>query len=260
MEKNNMSSLVELAGSCTSVYLDGCIVQRDKNYAEVKNQRGPPNDFAEKIGAAKRFSHLKYSFLKRHLSYISRFKDVIVDFVNIKSSPEVLKEYYPLVAHLETVLGFLKEHSSSKKKGRKEDLLSRIVGNYQQIYQLLKGRLPEESDHVQQLETFLKENRMHYPARASLRKKKGKFNEETSPGDANLVSHALIESLRQGSDVAVITLDLDIINLVINFQSAYVAGNSPLEEGTLQGRIAVYTPCEENWNPDFAVWRQACFG
>lgn len=251
-------TLDQLAQEQHTVYLDNSILSQDQNFSEIRQgpyfRRGVSiPSIAERLGAAKSFHDVKESILNRQLNFASRISSVIESCQSLRSSALVIGGHYALIEHLERTLDFLMVHSC-KRSGDKEAKLREIIGYHQHSYdQLLQRSTAIPGDGS--LAYYLRANRLHYPPDHHFIKRK--LPSETSEGDSQLVSQAVMDSLSTQKPVSIVSADFDIINLVRNYGlalqhkvlPAHISSNN---SGSNWG-VTVYFPHESSWRPSLGL-------
>ncbi len=237
------------------VYLDNSILNQDQNFSMIRQgpyfQRGilVPS-IAERLGAAKSFHDVKESILNRQLIFASKISGVIESYESIRSSALVVQELYALIEHLGRNLDFLVKHSS-KRSGEKEAKLGGIIEYHQHSYDLLLQRstaVPGDDS----LSNYLETNHLHHSPDNRFIKRK--LSHDTSEGDSQLVSQAIMDSLGSQKPVSIVSADFDIINLVRNYSLPSKNKILPaISERKDNSCVTVYFPHESSWRPSLGL-------
>lgn len=249
------TTLEKLAREETDIYLDNSVLNRDINdktrkkiYQEVGRE---PADLPLRLGAAKKFSDVKQCALNRQAYFCCHFNQIVTSYANLKSVPEVLAEYDAFIKHLEVTLKFFKGRSRVRKPGKKELKLKEIIETHLNTYRILEERSAPQPDGCL-FSSLLKEKRMHFSRDSLYVKRCHPVSQEASEGDADLVGNALANAFI-GKETAILSQDLDIVNLVRNFAQDHHHNLIELGQRKIQGKVSVYFPSETGWVPGFKV-------
>ncbi len=244
-------------------YFDNSVLTVDINRKEVLTSCGGSRDHiihsvVLRFGAALNFREVKYRPLVRQAVHAARLYYFIAEHTKIRSVPRVVAEYARSINAFENSRDFLVSHSSTRKRGSKQEALEEAIRYHQLTYELLSER-STVSKISQRIAAAMREQRMHLPREGGYVKRRGKTKEEASIGDTELAAEALAHAVQNPENVAVITGDLDLANLIRNF-GALLSRNSlplPLCDLSLQGNVDVYFPSNECWVPQFGVRKLA---
>ncbi|MBS3165887.1 hypothetical protein J4444_02075 [Candidatus Woesearchaeota archaeon] len=204
------------------VYLDNSIMDRDSNYVKSiePNPKNQPTSFKEiiinEMRRRRSLNHTAIDVLLKQEVYAHQICDLVKANNHIQTVPSIVEEYRAYVDILRNFNNGLNWNNGVPS--RNESSLKRIVEYHQQILTLLKQR-------------------------------------DTSYADAELVARSLEFTAENADDAAIITGDLDIVNLVRNFAEFDYSRGLPIEfkDLSLQGTVSVYFPSRERWRPDLEV-------
>ncbi len=252
-------TLASLAQSAASVYLDNCILSADRNRGEYngQNSRGSATTHLAKIlGKAWRFSDVRYPLLARQAQQSAGIRSAIDENSTIRTISAVMKEHTSYIAHLHYNLRYLREHSVRKKMpGCKESTLTHIIEEHELIHEALQQRLPCYENRSRKLASYLASREYHRSPDGLFMKKKGKNGKkgEASPADCQLVGEALLQAAKSSSEVAIVSADIDIINLLRNVAIQSGKRALPAMFPPATARVSVYFPSDENWVPGLGL-------
>lgn len=250
-------SLENLAKNCKFVFLDNCIMNLDHNVDMKENddmhQGKTDPSLATRLGAASNFSEVKQSNLNRHAAHAQRIKEMVLKYKSIVSCPEIMKEYLDFFEHIDRTRIYFKERSNNKRPGKKETKLREIIDTHRNIYQCFKKR--KKQLHPDYCSDILIRRHMHLSYDRLFTKVSSDVKKDVSLGDAKLVGSALTTAFEYPGEVAIVTRDLDVVNLLRNFAKFYSLGrlNSELRGRKLQGSATVYIPSKDNWIPKMGL-------
>ena len=252
------TTLTEIAEN-TPVYLDNSIFNEDLNFEERKKSPRFKNGlldfgFSERIGAAKKFSDIKYSALHRQEMFSKNLFNVIKNNDNITTTTEILNEYNIFLRHLDYKLLYLKRYST-KKHGDKEIKLKNILDSNNNLYYTLHSR-NNKYPGIDILTNFIINNSMNISRDGLfIKKKKGVYHKDVSKGDAELISYAIIDSFVNTRDTYILTSDLDLINILRNLSLRI--NQRQLPKGLVylypKAITSIYFPGENDWTDKFGL-------
>lgn len=278
--KHCATTLEELAKRYVAVYIDNCIIGTDTNNIFIREKKrvhlgGTSLSLADRLGAARGFSEVKQSNLNSHALQANRIGKIIANYEAVLSTPKIIKEYLQFLEHIACTLDYFKRKSKLKKAGKKETKLNEIIEMHEAIYTTFCRRNGEHP-YGDCLSDFLYRRRMHLSYDGLFAKKKGNNKKEkkgnkkkigdageaegkVSLGDAELVGCALSHAFESEGNIAIVSKDLDVANLVRNFARDYhgekLAYELKAEPGLrkLLGNVAVYFPSSQNWVPELGL-------
>lgn len=210
-------TLEEVAGNVKSVYVDTSVLveHRMHDQGHVMPER----------------------IVDLHLAFVERLEQMVAAQPNILSVPEIIAEYNKLVS-----LAVQKLFQRPEKGMRTKAQL--LAVRHYRISKSLRER-GEYGEREEALRDFFVDQRLHLP-RTSLFLKKN-IQGETSRGDASLVSAAILDAGSDGEQVAIVTGDNDLVNLVMNFARLYEQGFFPQILVEKRPRVNVYFPALREW-------------
>ncbi len=253
-------SLEQLAQQSAVVYLDNSVLDRSYNIAEicksVQRDDFPVAGFAKLIGSCMRFSQLSIRHLRRQAIFALSLNSLICSYPSLRSVQEVVQEHSEFQKHISNSWAYLRKNSVPRT-GVKEHLLRQAVEHYRETSQLLEERSATEPA-AEEISRFLCENELYKPRGRAFRKR---FTEAAaSMADASLVSHALLAYAKQQNDadrnrkdVAIVTADTDIINLLDNYCVLQRRGELPPSFPRAEGGLRIYFPDDTRWFPHLAL-------
>ncbi len=246
-------SLEQLAEQGAIIYLDNCVLNRAYNLADIRNSVQnydfPISGFAQRIGKCKRFSNLRIAPLRREVTLAFSWRSMLQRYPAMRSVPQVADEHLEYKEHMERVFPFLRKNSVCRS-GERERLFQHMLEYHREIQAVLRERsLPHPK--AKEITDFLCQNRMNQPQGELFRKRYAAV-EDTTLADASLVSHALLE--QHAGEVAIVTADADIINLLRNYYHLQLEGRLPPPFPPAR-QLAVYFPHEQDWFPRLLLSR-----
>lgn len=148
-------------------------------------------------------------------------------------------------------MDFLVARSCKRKRGIKEATLRELTEHHQSSYNLLLPRsIPVPGD--ESLARYLENNRLHFSPDNYFVKRN--LLQDTSRGDSQLVSQAIMDSLISRKPVSIISADFDIVNLVRNYGLRSYRQELPaILDGKDRGLVTVYFPAESFWIPSLGL-------
>src|SRR3989338_1720603 len=239
------------------VYLDNSIMDRDSNYVKSiePNPKNQPTSFKEiiinEMRRRRSLNHTAIDVLLKQEVYAHQICDLVKANNHIQTVPSIVEEYRAYVDILRNFNNGL--NLNNGVPSRNESSLKRIVEYHQQILTLLKER-SSSTEQTRGIAETLRRRRMHRPKDYQFFKSRG-IQRDTSYADAELVARSLEFTAENADDAAIITGDLDIVNLVRNFAEFDYSRGLPIEfkDLSLQGTVSVYFPSRERWRPDLEV-------
>lgn len=252
-------TLENLAKNCTAVFMDNCVMNLDQNYdlrrgngehdSNNRHQIKTDPSILTRIGAAKYFSEVKQSNLNSHASQTKRLQQIILKYKTIVTCPEIITEYTDFINALDCSLSYFKRKSNTKRAGKKEEKLKEIIDLHQTIYKAYRKR--NRGRPQDYCSNILQKRRMHI-SHDDLFVKNYRHSNETSEGDAGLVGNALTTAFESPGEVAIVSRDLDVVNLLRSFAKHYDLGNldSDLRGRKIKGSTTVYFPSKDSWVPN----------
>ncbi len=204
------------------VYLDSSIVSRDMNHAEDR-------EYSFGVQCAR--GELTAEVLERQLSHARRLNLRLGD-IAMRSSPSIIREYGAF-------LGLL-QRMDVPEEGQQQ--FSQILRFHESNRAIMRERSPPKS--VENLIDYILEEQMY------LRVDGIEGKNEPSEADAELFAYALTDADESG-DAAVITTDVDILNMAKNYAQRLWNGDVPKEFPLLDyGQlIRILFPDPHEWVP-----------
>ena len=113
----------------------------------------------------------------------------------------------------------------------------------------------ERAEDVANVAKALGEARMHISQDGRYVKHFGRINAEASKRDSELAAEVLVQAAEYSGDIALITADSDIINIIRNFSVLSTRKYLPpsLRSLTLQANVGVYSPSSTYFVPRFVL-------
>lgn len=254
-------TLYGLITNSVRIYLDASIFNTDLNKNEVlksikNHQYHHVPSIVLRLGAASHFREVKYRPLQRQAQYAERLCALVSAHTGVVSVPAIIEEYQKYITALGTSLEFLKSHSSTRKKGSKQAALEEILRHHRRIHYLLATRSDTSVSNAS-IAQMMKNFKMHLSGDGRYVKRYGQVEPEVAPADAELCAEAYAHASHYFGDVAVITKDNDIVNLVRNFGRFMQNGSRPssLRDFALRGSVRTYFPSATSWVPNFGITR-----
>ena len=271
-------SLEEVADLHTIVLIDSNIFDWDHDHANpirgrtrdigthlgslFKKRHGRPTfrrgDTDPRIRRSSRpsYKEIRPAAIQRRVHHVHYLNTMFHDYPGFNTTPYGFKEVEVLNKHINFVRRELlqKTHWS---KGERRQLLESLRNEYNTLVQRLSHAKPIDGDEQKILDYLVRE-RMHIPFPGSPYVKKArKISPNTSDADASFIARAVITSLDSDESVAVLSNDLDVLNLAINFNRALREGLtgelSYLNDWGPQKPIILYSPAIRGWAEEHKV-------
>ncbi|MBS3154679.1 hypothetical protein J4424_05225 [Candidatus Woesearchaeota archaeon] len=198
-------SLEMLAKESDIVLLDGSLFTLDQE-TRLGYHTSP---FSLILGAADRFHDLSSDRLYKQYAYIRDLKKCVASNENIHTSVPLLLDYRRFLRHCSLKLSNFRTNSHGKK-GKKEELLQKIIQTHEELYALLFSRSKQFGES-----TLIAE----YMCNLQLHRRElfqGNTLERTSFADASIVADACL-LVQNYTSVPIVTIDYDIAHICSHF-------------------------------------------
>jgi len=227
-----MLTLGDLLRQYARVFIDGSALSHSTSDTE----------FADYLGACHSYHDVRLPVLLREARFAESIEETVVSSAAYTTVPEIADEYLTYVAHLGRFLTHVRKGSSSRRPGTHDECMNRLVTATRSTYAVLNGRALR--DVPRGLAQFLMLRRLHAPTSPLLTRRRKSVATETGPADAALVAGALSSALEKASQIAIVTKDFDVANIVSHLTvvppQSFARSGLPVP----LGEITVYFPVQ----------------
>jgi len=257
MEKN--LTIATLVKEVDRIYLDNSILSIDQSSKPNGHRYYETKSIAITLGAAYNYSKVPIRVLNRFYERTDALCELILKDSKFTASEAIIEEYRPLVNHLENAANHLHRKSSSVKRGNKEIILRTSLERCKDILATLNGRLTPlmrslGEDGIQDIIRFIYEAKLHHSSDGSWVKRYNKVEKKPSKADAEISAQALLWSSLHQEKTAILTGDLDIINIIRNFEKYEKLAKLPKSLNEISARmVGVYLPNREKWDRELEL-------